>query len=301
MSNATRASLLKGPAYVSYDSGSFHAFGQIDVQLVTEFFDAAPQGFGVTQRRLQDRRVEVTFAPAMWNNLSVLFPYASKQIGDTLFPATDKALVITPRNGAPLTIPNAAITGLPNLRLSAVNSLIGNVTFTGLCADGADPATLSNFFTFGSAASNVAQSGLDLTKIANAKYTLARNSVDYLAADGFSLDWDLQTEADRPDGDTTINYRLTGLGATLRFTPSGMTEANYGALLEGLAVGAAATGYDGTITGGSAPAVSVALDNLIVETANLNYGPAANRTGEVVMRAVRTVTSGALNALWTIS
>jgi len=300
MPNATRASLLKGPAYVTYDSGSFHAFGQIDVQLVTEFFDVAPSGFGTVQRRLADRRVEVRFTPAEWNNLGVMFPYASKQIGDTLFPAADKALVITPRNGAPLTIHNAAITGLPNLRLSAVNSILGPIAFTGLCKDGEDPATLANFFSFGVAAANAAQTGLDLSKIANAKYKLARNSVDFYSADGFSIDWELQTEPDRPDGDTTINYRLTGLAATLRFTPSGMTEVNYAALLDGLAVGAPATGYDGTISGGSAPAVSVTLDNLIVETANLAYGPAANRTGEVVMRAVRTIATGALTALWTI-
>lgn len=301
MSNTTRASILKGPAFIGYDSASIHAEGDITVDLVTEYFDVTSSAHGNVGRRPMDRRVEVNFAPRMWKDLAKLFPYATKQIGDRLFPAADKALVITPRNGAPLTILNAAITQLPNINLGAQASALGGMRFTGLVIDGGDPADLDDLFTLGTVATGATMTGFDLTAVPNSKYTLTRNSVDMLSEAGFAIAFDLGIEPVKGDGETTIDYIVTNLGATLSFSPWGMNEAAFRSLLDATGMGEEPTGHNAVIAGAATGKPSVTLANTYpAESGQLGYGATLNRTGQVTLRAVRKVTSDALSALWTI-
>ncbi len=302
MATIDRVLILKSPGFITWNSATLLSQGDITVELITEYFEVGSSTFGTVSRRVRDRRVEISLTPLMWNDLAKLFPYATKAIGDTIYGATDVPLVITPRNGAPLTVANVAITQMPSIKLSATQSIMGAMKFTGLCANAADPATVASFYSFGTVGTNVAQTGLDLTKIPNALYSLALNAVNYRSADGFAVEFDLGLDADKPDGDPTINMRLTQLDARLRFTPVGLTEAQYASLLAlGMAfgIGAAPTGYAAAVTSGGGPAVT--LGNTIVTTGRVGYGPTTDRTGEIVLQSVRTVTAGALVALWTIA
>jgi len=302
MSNTARATILKGPAFISYDSANIHAEGDITVQVVTEYFDVSSSAFGNIGRRPSDRRVEINFVPRMWHSLSVLFPYATKQVGDRLFPATDKSLVITPRNGAPLTILNAAITSLPSVNLSAQASILGGMRFTGLVVDGGDPSDSADLFTFGTPATGATMTGWDLTKIPNAKYGLVRNTHSFAAESGFALSFDLGLEPVKGDGETTIDYIVTGLGATLQFSPWGITEDAFRGLMDLTAMGEEQTGYDSVITGeGSGKPVVTLANTYLAETASIGYGANLNRTGQVNLRAVRKVATNALTALWTFA
>ena len=302
MATIDRTLILKSPGAVTYNGATILSQGDITVELITEYFEVGSSPFGAVSRRVQDRRVEISLTPLMWNDLAKLFPYATKNIGDTIYGGTDLPLVITPRNGAPLTVANVAVTALPSIKLSATQSIMGSMKFTGLCANAADPATVANFFSFGVAASAVALTGLDLSKIPNALYTLALNAVNYRSSDGFSIDFDLGLDADKPDGDPTVNMRVTKLDARMRFTPVGLTEAQYATLLSlGMAfgIGAAPTGYAAAITSSAGPSVS--LGNTILTTGRVGYGATLDRTGEIELQSVRTVTAGNLAALWTIS
>lgn len=294
-----RQTIIKGPAFVSYDSASLHAEGTINATLVTEYFEVVSSGFGRNKRRVKDRRVEVTFIPKMWNDLAKILPYAALQIGDVIFGATDKPLVITPRNGAPVTVVNAAITQLPGLTLSAEKPILKQLTFTGLVANNTSPANLDNFFVLGSAATNVALTGYDLTKIPNGRYTGAWNSVTPIYTDaGFDIDFNLELEPDKPDGEATVNYRVKGLDATLKFTPTGMTETAYRTLLGGnVDIGGDPFSGAFAITG---PA-NVSLAGMQLMTGGgFAYG-SENRLRELEFMSVRQPASNALPALWTVS
>lgn len=297
-----RTLILKSPGTIAWDGATILAQGDITVELITEFFEVASSSHGVVSRRVLDRRVEISLTPLMWNDLAKIIPYASANIGDVIYGGTDKPMVITPRNGAPLTIANVAVTGLPSIKLSATQSIMGAMKFTGLVANNSDPATVANFFSFGTVGSNVAQTGLDLTKIPNALYTLAYNSVNYRSQDGFDFEPDLGLEPDKADGEPTLNMRLTKLEARLRFTPTGITEAQYNTLLGlGMAfgIGVAPTGRAAAVTSSGGPAVTLA--NTIVTTGRAGYGATLNRTGEIELQSVRTVTAGNLAALWTLA
>lgn len=301
MAQTSRANILQGPAFIGYNSGEFFAEGDISVDIITEYFDVNASTHGTIGKRVRDRRVEASFTPRQWASLTTLFPYATTQIGDRLFPASDRALVVTPRNGAPLTIDNAAVTKLPSIILSAKKSMLGPMTFTGLVADGGDPATDGDLFSFGTPDTGATMGAFDGSNIINAQYTLARNSVNYASRDGFQIDFDLQTQPVLGDSDTLTDFIVSGLGASLTFSPYGKTEAQLATLLAGggAAVGAQPTGYDCVISGANSGNPEITLDNMIIEKGGTRYGGGAGRHAPVTLRTVRTISSAALTALWT--
>lgn len=297
-----RTLIIKGPAVLTYDAASIFSTDDIAVRWITDYFDVNSSAFGRLKRRVQARRIEIELTPAMWTDLAKLFPYATKNIGDAIFGATDKALVITPRNGAPITFDNAAITRLPGITLSANKAILRPMTFTCLCANSASPATAANWFSFGVVGTDVALTGFDLTKVYNDLYSLAFNTVTYRSEEGFTLEFNLSLDPDLVDGDGIVNYRIRELEATLRFTPALKTEAEYATLLgwDGKGIGSDPTAANAVISGTAVGSPVVTLTNAMVAEGGVRYG-AANRLGEVQLQSIRTISANVLSALWSFS
>lgn len=297
-----RTLILKGPAKITFDSAAIFSEADIVVNWITDYFDVPTSAFGNVGRRVGARRIEVDLIPKMWSDLTKILPYASKQIGATIYDGTDKPLVITPSNGAPLTVTNVAITQQPNLTFSVNKPLLRPMRFTGLCANNSDPAVEANWYSFGTPATNVALTGFDLTKVLNTRYSLGWNSATYQSEQGFNLDFNLGLVPDVVDGEGIVNYRITELDASLKFVPTGKTEANFASLLGwGVALGAQPTLSNAVVTGVGTGNPVFTLVNAQVMQGSTAYGAAANRFGEVELMSVRKVTSGALDALWTVA
>jgi len=295
-----RTLILKGPCKVVHNAATIFSEDDVVVNFLTESFDVATSAFGSLGRRVQSRRIEVQFTPKMWSDLTKLYPYAAALIGSTIFGATDLPMVITPSNGAPLTLANVALTAMPGITFAHGKPLLRPLTFTGLCANSADPATQASWFAFGTPATGVALTGFDLTKVYNSRYSLAHNSVTYRSEEGFALDFALGLAPDVVDGEGIVNYRVTALDASLKFKPTDKTEALFAALLGwNKAPGDAQFSGSTVITGETTGAPIVTLANMqVVGNGSANYGAAMNRTGEIELASVRTLTGGALNALW---
>lgn len=297
-----RTLILKGPAKLVHDSATIFSEADIVVNFITDYFDVATSAFGSLGRRVQSRRIEVQLVPKMWGDLTKLFPYASAAIGSTVFGATDKPLVITPANGAPLTLANVAVTAMPSVVLSHGKAILGSMTFTALCANSGDPATQANWFSYGTAASGVALTGFDLTKVPNTRYSLEWNSVTYQSEQGYNLDFNLGLDPDVVDGEGIVNYRITALDASLKFVPTGKTEANLATLLGWtVAPGGQPTLSNAVVTAAGTGNPIVTLVNAQVMQGSAAYGAATNRLGEIELMSVRKVTSGAIDALWTFA
>lgn len=298
-----RTLILKGPCKLGYNSVSIFSEADVQVDFITDYFDVGVSAFGRIGRRVQARRIEVSLIPKMWSDLTVLYPYATSAIGAAIFGATDLPLVITPGNGAPLTLANAAITQLPGLLMSHGKPLLRAMKFTALCANSGDPATAANWFSFGTPATGVALTGFDATKVYNTRYSLSWNSVTYRSEEGFNIDFNLGLAPDVVDGEGIVNYRITELEAVLKFTPTAKTEAQYATLLGWgtIAPGMSPTLAAATISGEASGSPIVALANCGVLQGGAMYGPDKNRTGEVELASVRSISSGALTALWTFT
>lgn len=298
-----RTLILKGPCKLTHNSATIFSEGDVTVNFITDYFTVQTSAFGPVGRRVSARRAEVGLVPKMWTDLTKLFPYAAAAIGSMIFGATDLPLVITPSYGAPLTLANAAVTQMPGITAAHNKPLLRDMRFTALCANGADPATAANWFAFGSAASGVALTGFDGTKVYNTRYSLGWNGGTYRSEEGFTVDFNLGLTPDVVDGEGLVNYRISELDATLRFTPTAKTEANYATLLgwDGKAPGAQPTLSDAVITGEGTGSPIITLANVQVMSGGTMYAPDKNRLGQVELASVRTITSGALNALWTFT
>ena len=295
-----RTLIIKGPAKIVHDSATIFSIDDIRVRWITEYFDVQSSAFGRLKRRVKTRRIEVDVTPFSWADLTKLLPYATKQIGDTLFGATDKALVITPRNGAPLTLANAMVTQLPGIVLSVDKPILRPMKFTGLCANNTDPSVEANWFALAASAADVALTGLGAIP-PNCLYSMAYKSVTERSEEGFAIDINLGLTPDVVDGDGIVNYRVKELEASLKFKPSPKTEAAYATLLgwSGKGIGADPTAGDAVITGTGSGNPIVTIANMVPAEGGTLYGE-GNRLEQVELLSVRTTASNLLTALWTI-
>lgn len=297
-----RTLLRKGPGFITYAGASIHSDTDITVVLVEEFTDAVTSGFARTGRKLKNRYVEVTATPSMWMNLDKLFPHASLQIGDVLIGATDTPLVVTPRNGRPITVLNACITQFANLKLSAESPAFKSaIKWTGLVANNSAAGVLANYFTQGAIGTAVALTGFDGTKRLRGRYTGTRNAVALRSDKGFDIDFALQLEPDQPDGEPIVNYRLKSLEASVKCVPVALLEADYLALLnDGVDIGGEPSAYDIVVAGPGVGFPTVTIANTYVEPGGFTYGE-AYRNGELAFQSIRKITTNLLTPLFTIS
>lgn len=296
----SRSTILKSPGKLTHDGATIFSEADIVTQILTEFVPVVTDAFGTVNQIVKDRMIKITLTPKSWSDLTKLFRYGALNIGDVLFGAADKAAVITPRNGAPLTIKNAMPTRLSSILLSGTRPILGAMEFTGLVALNSNPAEVANFLEFGAPATGVALTGFNAAAIPNGLYSALWNGVTIRSATGFAIELALGIDPDAPDGEPTLNYRITSLEATCKFTPVGMTEADYLSLLTlDKGIGASPTKSNIVITGAVAGMPIVTLTNCYVESGGLGHGKTIDRTGEVTLRSIRTETDGNLNALWT--
>lgn len=295
-----RTAITIGPGEVSWDGVTLKSEGDIMLTMNNDLFDVTTSGFGRLDRRRQDLQIEVTLTPKEWDDLGKLFPYATLQIGQSIYGATDKPLTIKTRNGRGWVVANAAITSLPDITLSANQAILGQVTFTGIIANNSDPADIESYLV--SEDDPGALTAVDLGKIPNGLYTASWGSVlqNFHSEAGFNLSFDLGTEDVEVDGAGTVDKVLTNMEATATVVPVGPTAQQIVDILgDEIAIGQAPPKHDLVITGGRAGMPVVTLKNTLAQQSQGRTGSSVKRIGEVQFVSVRTVASGLLEALWT--
>lgn len=306
MATFDRTTILKGPCKIAYDSADFFSRGDVTVTFSRTLFEKTSSAFGRHGEGVEDKFITIQFAPIMYDaaQIAKLWPYAALAPGMSLLGSTDKTLVITPRNGDPLTIKNAFVDVPPTLTLSANQPLIGDVTFMGLIAKDGDPSSAAAYFEYGGSPANDADlAGFDGSKDINAVYSLTRNSITYFAEAGFVLNPNLEANEDRVDGFGLVGKSLTRMEPSVTFQPAGMTEAAIAALQDfATSIGKEDTKYDLTIQGQADGDILFTLPSTIIGPQNdRRYGAEVKRVGEIEFRSQRGHTSGDLDAAWTFA
>lgn len=299
MLTVDRTSLIKGPAYVTHDSATIKMASDFSVDLIGDQFDVNSVSHGRVGRRVKDRRIEIKGTPLEWTDLTKLFPYASAQPWDRIFGATDKPLVITPSNGAPLTIANAAVTKMPGITLHPSKSILRDMMWTGLIANASDPSLRASWYSLGSVAAGVAQPAPVLANMPNAFYSAAWNSITMKTDDGIDIDFNLGVEADTQEG-LTIGMRMSSLEAVAKLRPINLSEAQYATLQGWNTFEPGDQEFSGNlvITGHKTGKPTITLSQMQFNSGVFNYGRAM-RTGDVGFSSLRVESGGVLTALWT--
>lgn len=297
-----RTAISIGPGMVQWDGITLHSEGDITMSINPDLFEVATSGHGRLDRRRQDIQIEVGLTPKMWDELAKLFPYATHQVGQSIYGATDKPLTIKPRNGPGWVVANAAITTMPPITLSANQAILGAMTFTGIIANNSDPGDIESYID--SENDPAPLTGFDLTKAPNGPYTASWGSVieDFHSEAGFAISFDMSTEDVSVDGAGTVDKLLTALDATCTVIPVGVSAQEIIDILgDETGIGQAPPKNDLVIAGARPGMPLVTLKNCIARQSQGRTGATVKRIGEVQFESVRTQAAGLLEALWTFA
>jgi hypothetical protein len=301
---------IAGPAVITFDSQTYYTKGDIAVRNVRETFDVNASMHGLIDRRQKSLSAEVSFTPVgQIENISKYFPYAVGDIGKSIFASTDKPLVIHTLAGTKYTYARAALIKMPTLKCAATDTFFGEMTFLCILQSNVDPATADAFLKVESTA--FSEATFDETKISSPGYTAAYGETPYNALealDGFAVEISVDIIRDYVDRFGCVGARLKSLAASAKFTPIGLTEAQWATLLALDGASAVIPGQslakadtDLVITGGATPtAVSLTIHKAGINAAALAFGDAA-RIGELEFVSKRTWTAGAANPLFTFA
>ena len=301
----SRTSIVKGPAFVSFNSVVFFTEGDIQLDPILETFQLNSSLHGGNQDQyLNDILLKVSFSPeGFWAYRSVLCPYHTPTLGQEIFGTTDKDVVIQTLAGKQLTLKAGAVTKMPDINLSAGKALWGG------------SVELTCIGTNNTAWSN-ASKRMAITDNAFSESTYATDSkliVPYTAAWGSSTPWDdivcnedgwtvsfeLNVVPDKTDTEGTIGMSLESCKVMAKCTPKGIDEDDLLTLLNiqgtGVARGAklSANKEDLIIQGASTDDPKVTIFNATPKTAGFRFGTTTLRIGEVGFEGLAHISAGA--------
>jgi hypothetical protein len=304
----SRATTLAGPALISYGGQKFWSKGDVTVKPVNDRFNIDTAHFGKVDERTSARRFEIQFEPSgrfTTALAAVLWPYGATAVGTSVFGGgTDKPLTINGRDGRQIVVHAAAITTMPQLRLSVSQTLVGPVTFTGIVKNNTDPSAAGAYLTESAVAypgdADFAVADI-LTKHALATWGSAPWA-NFLTEGGWTVDFDLQLSPQSVDGIGVFDMTFQSLAVTAKAIPVGMTQAQ---LLSAVAPDAAlgtsvATADNLVITGAAEGDPRITISKAAMVDAGLAYGNQTKRLTEATWIATRSITGGTADALFTI-
>jgi hypothetical protein len=304
MPSINRANIITGPALVQFGGQSFWSKGDIVLKPIVNKFAINVAAFGEVDGRINDKKVEVTFEPdGRYTSalLAVLFPYAALNIGASLYGGSDAALVVWSRAGTKVTLPNAAITKLPNLNFGVGKTITGSMTFTGLLQNSTAPETAGAYWLV-EADAYPGDAGFATSDILTKAYASAWGSSPwdaFLTEGGWDVQFDLSTAPQMVDGLGTVDITLQELKVTATAIPVGPTEDQVlAATQQNQEMGTSyATANDLII---SATGVYFSLSKAGLLEADLGYGSQRKRIGPCKWQATRTITDGVPDPLYFI-
>lgn len=325
----TRASIIQGPAIIQVGAVTpitFYTREPFVLDVSQDTFEILTDAYGKADERVIARKVSVSFVPAgeikghsgettvinaLWGSIKTLARGAS------LLCATDQPLVIWTLDGKKYTIPAVALTGIPSLDLTSRRNPIGTITYTGYCKDNTDWTEATNPLVKLAAVSFVDPGNFDSSGIPMDKYTGVWGTVtgftSFKSEAGFKVDFGMKTFEVDTDSDGPVDIRFDQLDVTVKCAPIGPTEQNVLDALRIMGSGArpgrslhydlaGSATPDLVITGGTTPMQLVfTLKAAALKSAPFNFAADKKRLGEVEFVATRTVSGGAVSALFDIA
>jgi hypothetical protein len=305
-----RTSILRGPAIVTFNSQSFYSKSDITLELGVETFDIDASAFGKVDERVIERIARVRFTPAgEWEALTTLWPYGAATIGASVFTGTDRPLVIQTLDGTTITFSAAAVTRMPNLRLSAKETMIGEVEFTCLGKDNEAWTVANNLVATSSAA--FADTNFSIPAILTQPYTAAWGISSpwssFQTFDGFTVNFDLSLSPLATDADGIVDMMFSRLGVSVQCQPLGITEAQLITALGLQGAGNArgrslsAGSNDLVLTGAVTSTAVITINSAQMKMGGMGFGPTTPRIAPVTFVATREFSVGAPVALFTLA
>jgi hypothetical protein len=304
----TRASLSRGPAFLTWNGGTLFPVDNVIPKHGPEFDPVKSSLTGQIDKAKKNLVIKHSLKVfGLWDTttLGVLFPswLMNPVPGTSVFGTTDLPLVYQARNGDKITYANTQITKLVNLHLGVEKETFeAELELTSLIANGANPEDTAAYFTRATGTYS-APAALVLTNFLKARWTAAFGLVSGLASfvgqKGFDVSWTADLKAVEVEGWGTVDMTVGegGMIAQCKTIPIGPTGAQ-------IDTAQAVTAAQGTLlSAGSATLTltggthSVVLNGAAILESATQFGIEPLRVGEIVFETTRALTAGALGAV----
>ena len=304
-----RQSIIRGPATVKLGTGPvFYDKDGVDLVFEVDRFNIDVSAFGNVDERLNDTIVRCTFTPAgevAAADMALLYPYQSPTIGESIFGNVDVPLEVHSVAGTKVTLPAAAITGMPDMILSAGKTVFGAAEIMAIVKDNtARSAAASSFLV---AAAAFSDSSFATANVKTITYTGAWGSIlaSIITEDGWTVTFDVGIVEHQVDDVGTIDATLESVGLLAKCKPINLSESDIldALFVQGGTVARGETrrrGQDLTITGAGSGVVLTINDAAMVE-GPLRWASAELRVGEIGFIGHRKETAGAFTDLFTVT
>ena len=302
-----RATIISGPASVTFGGQTFWSKGDITVKNTVSRFEIGTSRFGKVDERLQDKRIVVSFEPSgrfTTALAAVIWPYATSAIGSSVFGASDSALVINTLAGRQFTVHNAALTGMPDINLGVGQTIQGDIEFTGLLKNNADPSDANSYYT-DAAVAYPGDTGFSVFDIITDVYSNTWGSSpwdDFHTEDGWSISLGLSLRDEMVDGLGTVDMTFQEIQVTATGIPVGPTvdDVSLAQGINGVELGRSIQGLSSDLIIAGA-GVYVAVYNASLVESDFGHGTDRKTLGSTDFIATRTVTTGVADPLFYIS
>lgn len=304
MAGINRTTILTGPALVTFGGQTFWSKGDVTVNVKTEYFDIDTSHFGKVDKRVKDKRIEVSFEPSGAFSaalVAVLLPYGATAPGSSIYGATDRPLVVWARDGKKLTVHNASVTGMPSVFAGVSKTVYGDIKLTGLLANSTDPTNAAAYYTL-TTATYPGDTGFAVSDIKTAAYTSAWGVSapwdSFLTEAGWEISFGLELADQKVDTLGTVDMTLSGITVSAKSIPVGPAESD---ILAKVAPNNALGGSIAALAAAlniSATGIYFRVYNAAMVNSGFAFGSAKKRIGQTEWVATRTVTAGAADPLF---
>jgi len=304
-----RQSVIRGPGTVKLGTVQMFDREAIKADLKIDTFEVPVSAYGVVDTRRKDITAGVTFRPCgnLTNAiLGVLFPHGTPNIGASLYGVTDVACIVHSLAGQKITFAAAALTKMPSLKLSTNETAFSaDAEITCLVKNNTARTDAASFYAI---AAEAWAGTFDVSTIKGGVYIgtwgTGGTAVEFVTNDGWTLDFEMQTEAQMADGIGTYDIMLKGVTVRAKCRPLGVSESD---LLGYMNLQGANSIMGGSMLSGKdlviacATGLTVTLKEVALVQGPMEWGPTNLRAGEIGFVAHRAIAAGVPGALFSVA
>lgn len=315
MPTISRTQILKGPCQLIYNGGNpIYSKGDVVVEARSTVLGIGTSGFGEIDQRAIDIEYRIRLQPSgqLGNDAAQLWANMALKVGESIFGATDRTLVIKPfiSPQAVLTFKNVGISRMPSLQLTAGETAIGEMEFTALRSDATTWEVADSIVAAG------VYSAPDHTSFGAGNHIVEPWTAvwgsspwdSFQTESGWTITPNMELSEQRVDNAGLIDLNVRALSVTAQATPidTALTESVILGKLGHSGVGRfrgqslASLGADLELQSQDSE-ILVRLDQAVLIAAQLGWGSESKRVGQCTWRATRTFTAGVANPLMTIT
>lgn len=299
MSISRHSAIVRGPAVVEIGNYTFRTKGDVTFDHETQAFDVESSEQGKIDQRASEIVATVKFTPVGVvdaNGVAILWPHLAKLPGQSLFGDSDVTVKVRPVAGSTtaldtIVLKNAAVTKMPDIVISAVQTQVGEVEIRGILVDD-DGWDAGHWELDNSGAPTLA--ALNPANIPTTPGTVAWGTgfADIKTTEGVTISFDMQTQDEVEDETGVYDITLTGLSAKATLTPvAGASLGDFVVRATGgdvdLYRGGSIARNNLVVTSRDVGGLAVTVYNAALRQLPLAYGATSRRVGALTFEGLR--------------